>query len=70
MREVLYLAFSKKGSFTNPYVASIIVSNDTIVSRGVHKGNHHAEIEALAQLPKCYDRSKITLYVPEPCCHF
>ena len=68
------LAFSVVGKVSpNPYVACIIVLDGEIKSVGIHQGagNPHAEVNALNALPKCYDRSKCTLYVNlEPCCHF
>ena len=74
MAKVIKLAFSQKGMVSpNPYVGCLLVLNKVVVGKGVHKGAGlaHAELDALSKLPKCYDRSKITLYVNlEPCCHF
>jgi len=74
MAKVLNLAFSQKGMVSpNPYVGCLLVIDKVVVGKGVHKGPGlaHAELDALSKLPKCYDRSKITLYVNlEPCCHF
>ena len=74
MTKVLELAKSRYGFVSpNPYVACIMTIDDIIVSSGVHLGAGfpHAEIEAFNNLPLCYDRSVITVYVNlEPCCHY
>jgi len=74
MAKVLDLAISKKGFVSpNPYVACLLVSNGQVIGTGLHNGagSSHAELDALLKLPKCFDRSKIILYVNlEPCCHF
>ena len=74
MSKVIELASSMAGKVSpNPYVACLIVSNNKIISKGVHTGagNPHAEVEALRRLPMCYDLNKVTLYVNlEPCCHY
>lgn len=74
MAQVLELAFSQKGFVSpNPYVACLLVIDDKIIGSGVHRGagQPHAESDALSKLPRCYDRSKLILYVNlEPCCHY
>ena len=73
MEKVIELAQSVSGKVSpNPYVAAIIVAKDRIVSQGIHSkaGTPHAEAIALSNLPLCYERSRLTLYVNlEPCCH-
>ena len=74
MNDVLTHSMTQKGKVSpNPYVACFLLIGSTIVGKGVHRGagSAHAELDALNNLPKCYDRSKIKLFVNlEPCCHF
>jgi diaminohydroxyphosphoribosylaminopyrimidine deaminase/5-amino-6-(5-phosphoribosylamino)uracil reductase len=71
MQECFTLAKKALGSTTpNPYVGSVIVKNDHIISRGFHikSGMPHAELDAIQNATE--DLTGSTLYCNlEPCCH-
>lgn len=67
---------AKKGwpkALPNPLVGCVIVHNNKVVARGFHQtfGSAHAEVNAIAALPKEISPAECTLYVTlEPCSHF
>ena len=74
MRRALVLAKQGQGRVApNPMVGCVIVYDDKIVAEGYHQkyGEAHAEVNAIAQIPKHITPSQCTLYVTlEPCSHF
>lgn len=60
-------------TWTNPLVGAVLVKNDHILAVGYHHrfGLHHAEVDALNQLPDSTSAAGATLYVTlEPCSHY
>jgi len=73
MLSAIELAKKGLGSVSpNPLVGCVIVKDNVIVAEGYHQtyGEAHAEINAIANLPKTLNPTECTLYVNlEPCCH-
>jgi diaminohydroxyphosphoribosylaminopyrimidine deaminase/5-amino-6-(5-phosphoribosylamino)uracil reductase len=67
---------AKKGwpeALPNPLVGCVIVYDNKIIATGYHQkfGSTHAEVNAIAALPKEINPAECTLYVSlEPCSHF
>jgi diaminohydroxyphosphoribosylaminopyrimidine deaminase/5-amino-6-(5-phosphoribosylamino)uracil reductase len=72
MRRALALAERGRGATRpNPVVGAVVVSGGRVLAEGFHRraGEAHAEVAALARLPRGGARGA-TLYVSlEPCCH-
>ncbi|GAX04973.1 riboflavin biosynthesis protein RibD [Secundilactobacillus pentosiphilus] len=69
------VAAAKRGTdtWTNPQVGAVIVKDQQVLAVGYHHqyGQHHAEIDALAQLDDISQAKGATMYVTlEPCSHY
>ncbi|MFC1517614.1 bifunctional diaminohydroxyphosphoribosylaminopyrimidine deaminase/5-amino-6-(5-phosphoribosylamino)uracil reductase RibD [Candidatus Margulisiibacteriota bacterium] len=72
MQQCLVLAAQARGkAFPNPQVGCVIVKQDKIIGRGIHKGPGTPHAEAIALKQAGIKAQGATLYVNlEPCCHF
>lgn len=74
IKRAFRLALRGRGSVSpNPHVGAIIVSPDgRILAEGWHRkfGGHHAEVDALSQLPQGAARGATLFVTLEPCAHY
>lgn len=74
MKIAVKMAWKGLGNtWTNPRVGAVIVKDGRLVASGYHHqfGEHHAEIDALSNVPDAESVKGATMYVTmEPCSHF
>jgi len=72
LEQALQMAQLRRGFCApNPSVGAVIVSGETIISRGHHvaAGHPHAEVDALKKLPTVPKDARMFVTL-EPCCHY